>query len=78
MSVGTVRLAHRGAVVSRLWIEDAIAQQLTAEILDTGLRLGPEISKSLLTADLVRYILSRWEPVVHRTSIPATVRTAAA
>jgi len=76
--VGTVRLAHRGAVVSRLWIEDAIAQQLTVEILDAGLHLGPEISKSLLTADLVRYVLSRWEPVVHRISIPATVRTAAA
>jgi hypothetical protein len=76
--VGTVHLAHHGAVVSRLWIEDAIAQQLTAVVLDAGLHLGPEIAKSLLTADLVRYVLSRWRPVVRGTSRPATVRTAAA
>jgi glycosyltransferase involved in cell wall biosynthesis len=76
--VGTVRIAHHGAVVSRLWIEDAIAQQLTASVLDAGLRLGPQISQALLTADLVRYIVSRWEPVMQGTSAPATVRTAAA
>ena len=28
--LGTVGIAHHGAVISRLWIEDAIAQQLTA------------------------------------------------
>jgi hypothetical protein len=76
--VGTVRIAHRGGVVSRLWIEDAIAQQLTASVLDAGLHLGPHISQALLTADLVRYIAARWEPSVHGPSVPATVRTAAA
>ena len=76
--VGTVRIAHHGAVISRLWIEDAIAQQLTASVLDAGLHLGPQISQALLTADLVRYIVSRWEPVMQGTTVPSTVRTAAA
>jgi glycosyltransferase involved in cell wall biosynthesis len=76
--VGTVRIAHHGAVVSRLWIEDAVAQQLTAAVLDAGVQLGPQISRALLTADLVRYILARWEPVARGISVPTTVRTAAA
>jgi len=76
--VGTVGIAHHGAVVSRLWIEDAVAQQLTASVLDAGLRLGPQISQALLTADLVRYIVSRWEPVMQGANVPSTVRTAAA
>jgi len=76
--VGTVRIPHHGAIVSRLWIEDAIAQQLTASVLDAGLHLGPQVSQALLTADLVRYIASRWEPVMQGTTAPSTVRTAAA
>jgi hypothetical protein len=76
--LGTVRIDHHGAVVSRLWIEDAIAQQLTAHVLDAGLHLGPQVSQALLTADLVRYVVSRWERGVHSTSIPTTIRTAAA
>jgi glycosyltransferase involved in cell wall biosynthesis len=76
--IGTVRIAHQGAVVSRLWIEDAIAQQLTAPVLDAGLHLGPQVTQALLTADLVRYILSRWEPAAHGTPVPSAVRTAAA
>jgi len=76
--MGTVGIAHHGAVISRLWIEDAIAQQLTASVLDAGLHLGPQVSQALLTADLVRYVVSRWEPAVHGTAAPATVRTAAA
>jgi glycosyltransferase involved in cell wall biosynthesis len=77
-SVGTVRIAHNGAAVSRLWIEDAIAQQLTAPVLDAGLHLGPQISQALLTADLVRYVLARWERAVHDQPASASVRTAAA
>jgi hypothetical protein len=76
--VGTVRIWHQGAIVSRLWIEDAIAQQLTAPVLDAGLRLGPQISQALLTADLARYILAKWEPAVKGRSVPTTVGTAAA
>ena len=76
--VGTARIAHHGAIVSRLWIEDAIAQQLTAPVLDAGLHLGPKVSHALLTADLVRYVLSRWDPVVPVTPARKAVRTAAA
>lgn len=76
--VGTVRIAHHGAVVSQLWIEDAVAQQLTAAVLDAGLQLGPQMSRTLLTADLVRYILARWESVAPGTSASTPVRTAAA
>jgi hypothetical protein len=76
--VGTARIAHHGAIVSRLWIEDAIAQQLTAPVLDAGLHLGPKVSHALLTADLVRYVLSRWDPVVPVTPTRKAVRTAAA
>jgi glycosyltransferase involved in cell wall biosynthesis len=77
-SVGTAQIAHHGAVISRLWIEDAIAQQLTAPVLDAGLHLGPQVSQALLTADLVRYAVSKWESPVHGTTVPATLRTAAA
>ena len=76
--VGTARIAHHGAIVSRLWIEDAIAQQLTAQVLDAGLHLGPQVTHALLTADLVRYVLSRWEPVVPEAPARTTARTAAA
>jgi glycosyltransferase involved in cell wall biosynthesis len=76
--VGTARIAHHGAIVSRLRIEDAIAQQLTAPVLDAGLNLGPQVSQALLTADLARYLVARWEPVVHAAPARATVRTAAA
>jgi len=76
--LGTVRIAHHGAVISRLWIEDAIAQQLTASVLDAGLHLGPQVLQALLTADFVRYVVSRWETSVHGTAAPATMRTAAA
>ena len=75
--LGTVQIAHHGAVISRLWIEDAIAQQLTASVLDAGLHLGQQVSQTLLTADLVRYVVAKWEPSVHGAA-PATVRTAAA
>jgi hypothetical protein len=76
--VGTARIAHHGAIVSRLWVEDAIAQQLTAQVLDAGPHLGPQVTHALLTADLVRYVLSRWDPVVPATPARGTARTAAA
>jgi hypothetical protein len=51
---------------------------LTASVLDAGLHLGPQVSQALLTADLARYIVSRWEPVMQGATVPSTVRTAAA
>ena len=53
-SVGTARITHQGGIVSRLWIEAAIAQQLTESVLDAGMHLGPEVSRALLTAGQLR------------------------
>ena len=71
--VGRVRIPHQGAVVSPLWIGDAIAQQLTWSVLDAGLGLGAHVSKALLTADLARYVLPRWEAELRGSSfVPGT------
>jgi hypothetical protein len=58
-TVGTAHIAHHGAPVSPLWIADAIAQQLTAEVLDARLGVGEHVSRALLTADLARHIVGR-------------------
>jgi hypothetical protein len=57
--VGTARIAHRGATVSPLWIADAIAQQLTVEVLDARLGVGEHVCRALLTADLARHVVGR-------------------
>jgi len=57
--LGTAHIPHRGATISPLWAADAIAQQLTAEILDARLGVGEHVCRALLTADLARFILSR-------------------
>jgi hypothetical protein len=58
-SVGTVQIAHHGAPVSPLWIADAIAQQLTVEVLDARLGVGEHVCRALLTADLARHVVGR-------------------
>jgi glycosyltransferase involved in cell wall biosynthesis len=55
--IGTAHIAHYGAPVSPLWIADAIAQQLTVEVLDARLGVGEHVCRALLTADLARYIV---------------------
>lgn len=50
--VGVVRIEHHGARVSTAWLTDAIAQQLTSQILDAGTRLGPAVVWANLTASL--------------------------
>jgi glycosyltransferase involved in cell wall biosynthesis len=57
--VGTAHIAHHGATVSPLWIADAIAQQLTVEVLDARLGVGEHVCRALLTADLARHIVGR-------------------
>jgi hypothetical protein len=57
--IGTAHLSHGGAIVSPLWAADAIAQQLTAEILDARLGVGEHVCRALLTADLARFLLTR-------------------
>jgi glycosyl transferase family 2 len=68
--IGTAHIPHRGAIVSPLWVADAIAQQLTAEILDARLGVGEHVCRALLTADLARFVLSR-TPL----SLPSPVET---
>jgi len=58
-SVGTAHIAHHGATVSPLWIADAIAQQLTVEVLDARLGVGEHVCRALLTADLARHVVGR-------------------
>lgn len=57
--VGTAHIVHHGGVVSPLWIADAIAQQLTVEILDARLGVGEHVCRALLTADLARHVVGR-------------------
>jgi glycosyltransferase involved in cell wall biosynthesis len=57
--VGTAHIAHHGGPVSPLWIADAIAQQLTVEVLDARLGVGEHVCRALLTADLARHIVGR-------------------
>ena len=45
--------------MSPLWIADAIAQQLTVEVLDARLGVGEHVCRALLTADLARHIVGR-------------------
>jgi hypothetical protein len=54
-----VHIAHHGATVSPLWMADAIAQQLTVEVLDARLGVGEHVCRALLTADLARHVVGR-------------------
>lgn len=58
-SLGIAHIAHHGAPVSPLWVADAVAQQLTVEVLDTRLGVGEHVCRALLTADLARHIVGR-------------------
>ena len=58
-SLGTAHIAHHGVPVSPLWVADAIAQQLTVEVLDARLGVGEHVCRALLTADLARHIVGR-------------------
>jgi glycosyltransferase involved in cell wall biosynthesis len=58
-NVGTAHLVHHGGVVSPLWMADAIARQLTVEVLDARLGVGEHVCRAILTADLARHVLDR-------------------
>jgi len=57
--VGTAHIAHHRGVVSPLWMADAIAQQLTVEVLDARLGVGEHVCRALITADLARHVVGR-------------------
>jgi hypothetical protein len=77
-SVGTAQVAHRGATVSPLWIADAIAQQLTVEVLDARLGVGEHVCRALLTADLARHVIGRLRLDVRSTTSASPKNPAAA
>jgi hypothetical protein len=58
-AVGTAQIVHQGAIVSPMWLADAIAHQLTVEVLDARLGLGEHVCRALVTADLARHIIGR-------------------
>jgi GT2 family glycosyltransferase len=53
---GTVRIEHHGAIVSTAWLLDAVAQQLSADLLAMRARVGPGAFWSRLVADVVDYL----------------------
>jgi hypothetical protein len=70
--IGTAHVAHHGAPVSPLWIADAIAQQLTVEVLDARLGVGEHVCRALLTADLARHIVGRLGLAARGAGVEAT------
>jgi hypothetical protein len=77
-SVGTAHIMHRGAPVSPLWTADAIAQQLTVEVLDARLGVGEHVCRALLTADLARHVVGRLGIDVRRATASPKSPAAAA
>jgi hypothetical protein len=77
-SVGTAHIAHRGATVSPLWMADAIAQQLTIEVLDARLGVGEHVCRALLTADLARHVVGRLGIDARSTTTASSKNPAAA
>jgi hypothetical protein len=61
-TLGTAHIVHHGGVVSPLWMADAIARQLTVEVLDARLGVGEHVCRAILTADLARRTSRRRRP----------------
>jgi GT2 family glycosyltransferase len=70
--VGSVILEHHGAVVSAMWLADAISQRLTAEVLDAEIGAGSGVLWANLVSELARTFLSDTSPdrvTVRRPSV---------
>jgi hypothetical protein len=61
--LGDVTIDHHGAVVSAAWLTDAIAQELTAPVLDAHTHLGEQVLWSTITSTLARALL----PAIERS-----------
>jgi hypothetical protein len=61
VTLGSVVIEHRGAVVSTLWLTDAIAQGLTVQVLDARTKLGEQVLWSAITASLAQALLPALE-----------------
>jgi hypothetical protein len=77
-SLGTAHIAHHGGVVSPLWLADAIARQLTVEVLDARLGVGEHVCRAILTADLARHVVGRLGIDVRSTAGASAKKRAAA
>ncbi len=69
--IGVVRIEHQGAVVSTLWLSDAIAHQLSAELLAARARVAPGTMWSRLVADVADCVA----PASDEDEPPAAVRS---
>lgn len=56
-AIGTVEIAHHGTVVSPFRVQDAIARQLSWQVLDTRLRVGRAGVGGIVTAELARHFI---------------------
>jgi hypothetical protein len=56
-SIGEVTIAHHGAVVSAAWLSDVVAQDLTAQALDAGTKLGGAVLWSTVTSTLAKAMM---------------------
>jgi glycosyltransferase involved in cell wall biosynthesis len=78
--LGSVAIDHRGAVVSTLWLTDAIAQGLTVQVLDAHTRLGETVLWSTLVATLAHALmpsLEKWRSARNAVAAPRVLPSAA-
>ena len=60
MNIGRLKSGDTAYVADEIRaVADAIAQQLTVEVLDARLGVGEHVCRALLTADLARHIVGR-------------------
>ena len=68
--IGTIRIDHHGATISPLWLSDAIAHQLSADILAFRARLGLGALWSRLVADLLDHFAVHLDAAPEETLSP--------
>jgi GT2 family glycosyltransferase len=64
-SIGEVAIEHHGGIVAAAWLSDVISQRMSAQVLDAGLGVGPDVAWMCLVAGVARTFASR--PRVSRT-----------
>jgi len=55
--LGDVSIDHHGAVISAAWLTDAIAQELTTEVLDAHTGLGDAVLWSTVMSTMARALM---------------------
>jgi hypothetical protein len=73
LPIGSAQVQHSGAVISPLWQTDAITQQLAAELLDAGMRLGRRVVWASIVTGLARALAPKIAAAAsRRTSVSAS------